>query len=56
MGNKHFAKNLENRTLNFAIRIIRLSAKLPNSPEGKVIRNQITMSGTPVGANYREAN
>lgn len=33
-----------------------MSASLPNSPEGRVIRNQITKSGTSVGANYREAN
>ena len=30
--------------------------QLPNSPEGIVIRNQITKSGTSIGANYREAN
>lgn len=38
------------------IRIVRLSAKLPNTSEGKVVRNQITKAGTSVGANYREAN
>lgn len=54
--NKEFAKELEQRTRAFAVRIIRLSTKLPNSPEGKVVRNQITKSGTSVGANYREAN
>jgi len=32
------------------------SGKLPNTPEGKVIKNQITKSGTSIGANYREAN
>ena len=53
---KEFAKNLEKRTRKFAVRIIRLSTTLPNTPEGKVIRNQITKSGTSVGANYREAN
>ena len=56
MDNKQFARELETRTLNFAIRIVRLSAKLPNTPEGKVVRNQITKAGTSVGANYREAN
>ena len=56
MGNKQFARELETRTLKFAIRIVRLSAKLPNTPEGKVVRNQITKAGTSVGANYREAN
>jgi len=29
---------------------------LPNTPEAKVIRNQITKSGTSAGANYRKAN
>ena len=38
------------------MQIIRLSTALPNTPEGKVIRNQITRSGTSIGANYREAN
>lgn len=33
-----------------------LSASLPDSPEGKVLRNQFTKSGTSIGANYREAN
>ncbi|RLD22619.1 MAG: four helix bundle protein [Bacteroidetes bacterium] len=56
MKNKEFAKKLENRTKKFAITIIKLSCSLPNTQEGKVIRNQITKSGTSVGANYREAN
>jgi four helix bundle protein len=56
MDNKEFGKLLENRTKMFAISIIRLSASLPSSPEGKVIRNQLTKSGTSIGANYREAN
>ena len=38
------------------MQIIRLSTTLPNTPEGKDIRNQITKSGTSIGANYREAN
>ena len=56
MENKKFAESLEKRTRDFAISIIRLSTKLPNTPEGRVVRNQITKSGTSVGANYREAN
>jgi four helix bundle protein len=51
-----FAKVLEKRTREFSVRIIRLSSKLPNTPEGKVIRNQITKAATSIGANYREAN
>ncbi|MGD9022536.1 MAG: four helix bundle protein [Deltaproteobacteria bacterium] len=56
MDNKEFAEKLEKRTREFAVRIIRLSSKLPNSPEGSVVRRQITASGTSIGANYREAN
>jgi four helix bundle protein len=29
---------------------------LPRNPEGKVVRYQLTKSGTSIGANYREAN
>lgn len=56
MKNKDFSKNLEDRTKKFAISIIRLSALLPNTTEARVIRNQVTKSGTSIGANYREAN
>ena len=56
MDNKDFSKKLEQRTKIFALSIIRLSMSLPNTEEGRVIRRQITKSGTSVGANYREAN
>ncbi len=56
MDNKEFARDLEVRTRRFAMCVIRLSGKLPNSIESKVIRNQLTKAGTSIGANYREAN
>ena len=56
MDNKEFSKELEKRTRKFAVRIIQLSANLPNTTEGIVVRNQITKAGTSIGANYREAN
>ena len=56
MNNKEFSKSLEKRTLDFGVRIVRLSTSLPNTPEGREIRKQITKSGTSIGANYREAN
>ena len=56
MDNKDFGKVLEARTKQFAIDIIKMSSGLPSSPEGLVIRNQVTKSGTSIGANYREAN
>ncbi|MBJ6366518.1 four helix bundle protein [Snuella sedimenti] len=56
MTNKEFAEKLEKRTIKFAIEIINLSVSLPNTTEAFVLRNQLTKSGTSVGANYREAN
>ncbi|MEX0987992.1 MAG: four helix bundle protein [Bacteroidales bacterium] len=56
MNNKEFGKRLEQRTKVFAIEIIRLSAKLPETIEYRVIRYQMTKSGSSVAANYREAN
>ena len=56
MSRKQFAKELEKRTRQFAVRIIKISVKLPNTPERRVVRNQLTKAGTSVGANYREAN
>jgi len=56
MDNKEFGKQLELRTRKFAVLIIQLSINLPNTPEGRVVRNQLTKSGSSIGANYREAN
>ena len=50
VSNKEFGRELEKRTRQFAVRIIRLSMKLPDTSEGRVVRNQITKSGTSVGA------
>lgn len=56
MDRKKFAKDLEKRTRRFAVSIIRLSMNLPDTPEGRIVRNQLTKAGTSIGANYREAN
>lgn len=56
MTNKEFAIQLEKRTVKFAIEVINLSSSLPNTTEALVLRNQLTKSGTSIGANYREAN
>jgi four helix bundle protein len=56
MENKEFARQLELRTRKFAVTIIRLSGKLPWTPESKVLRYQVTKSGSSIGANYHEAN
>ncbi len=46
---------LKDRLIKFAIRIIKLSEKLPNTSTGQIIRRQIIRSGTSPGANYRAA-
>ena len=56
MDKKEFSKQLEERTKVFVIEIINLSTQLPDTSEARVIKNQITKSGTSIGANYREAN
>jgi four helix bundle protein len=46
-------QQLQHRTKQFALRVIRLSQALPNDATGWVIGKQILKSGTSVGANYR---
>lgn len=53
MENKEFGKQLEKRTKKFVLEIIKISTLLPQSTEARVIKNQITKSGTSIGANYR---
>jgi four helix bundle protein len=47
--------DLQQRTKNFALRVIRLSGSLPKSSEAQLLGKQLLRSGTSVGANYREA-
>jgi four helix bundle protein len=49
------ADELEDRLVNFAVRIIKLSASLPKTPAGKHIAGQILRSGTSPAPNYGEA-
>lgn len=46
---------LKQRTKQFALRIIRLSAALPKTREADVLGRQLLKSGTSIGANYRES-
>ncbi|MCI0361437.1 MAG: four helix bundle protein [Planctomycetaceae bacterium] len=48
-------KQLQSRTRQFALRIIRLAAALPKSRLGDVLGRRVLRSGTSIGANYREA-
>ncbi len=48
-------KDIQERTFNFGLRIIKLSDSLPNSRSGNVLGKQLLRSGTSVGANTEEA-
>src|SRR5207247_7270198 len=49
------ADELEQRLIDFAVRIVKLSANLPRTPAGKHIAGQILRSGTSPAPNYGEA-
>jgi four helix bundle protein len=49
------ADELEARLIDFAVRVIKLSARLPGTPAGRHIAGQILRSGTSPAPNYGEA-
>ncbi len=49
------ADELEDRLIEFAVRIVKLSARLPRTPAGKHIAGQILRAGTAPAPNYGEA-
>ena len=49
------ADELEERLIDFAVRIVQLSSRLPKTPAGKHIAGQILRSGTSPAPNYGEA-
>jgi len=49
------ANQLENRLIAFAASIVSLSSRLPRTPQGRHICDQVLRSGTAAAANYGEA-
>lgn len=49
-------QELEKRTKDFALRLIRFIGSLPKNKVTDVVGYQLLRSGTSIGANYREAN
>lgn len=49
------ADELQERLIDFAVRIIKLSTGLPKTPAGRHIAGQILRSGTSPAPNYGEA-
>jgi four helix bundle protein len=54
-GSQTRADQLQERLIDFAVRIILLSASLPKTPAGRHIAGQILRSGTSPAPNYGEA-
>jgi four helix bundle protein len=48
-------EELSARTKQFALRVIKMFAKLPKGPVAEVLGKQVLRSSTGVAANYREA-
>ena len=49
-------QDLQTRTSDFALRIVKLYSSLPKTTEAQVLGKQVLRSGTSVGANYREGH
>jgi four helix bundle protein len=49
------ADELEERLIDFSVRIVKLSSRLPNTSAGKHVAGQILRSGTSPAPNYGEA-
>lgn len=47
------SEDLKQRTKNFALRVLKLVAALPETAQGRTIAGQLTRCGTSVGSNYR---
>lgn len=56
MTNNQHQFDLEERTAQFGINIIKFCKKIPNNNINLVLIKQIIRSGTSIGANYMEAN
>ena len=55
MNTLNHAKQLQDRTKKFAIRVIKAFARLPRDEAARIIGRQFLRSGTSVAANYRAA-
>jgi len=55
MGDSVSANNLEERLIDFAVRVIKVVGKLSKTPVGKHVAGQLLRSGTSPAPNYAEA-
>ena len=50
-----YKEQMNKRTMDFALRVLRLYSALKHSEEGRIVAKQLFRSATSIGANYREA-
>jgi four helix bundle protein len=55
MNTLQYAKQLQDRTKTFAVRIVRAFARLPKDEATRIMGRQFLRSGTSLAANYRAA-
>ena len=55
MGNAAKANEIENRLIDFAVRVIKVADALPKTAAAKHIAGQLLRSGTSPAPNYAEA-
>ena len=55
MGDTDKASEIEERLIDFAVRVIKVADALPKTPAGKHIAGQLLRSGTSPAPNYAEA-
>lgn len=55
-NNKNKKYDLEDRTLEFSKRILRMAKALPQNETSNIFIKQCVRSSSSIGANYREAN
>ncbi len=48
--------DIQDRVLEFGVKIIKFADKMPRTPAGSVIVRQVIRSGTSIGANMEEAD
>jgi four helix bundle protein len=53
MNNLEFAKKMQQRTMDFAVRVIKFFSGLPKIDEARTMGRQFLRAGTSVAANYR---
>lgn len=49
------SRELQERTLTFAVRVLKLADAMPRTASGRTVSNQIARSSCSVAANYRAA-